>query len=99
MSRFSINYNEVWKEVESAEFVNMAPSNEYDRDSVSRLADLIREGLQFLEHSAQLSPAQIKELKTKIRKLEAQLAKESALARRVDPTVPLYPGQRNKLGD
>ena len=45
MSKFSIDYNEVWKEVESAEFVNVTPSNEYDRDSVSRLADLIREGL------------------------------------------------------
>ena len=56
MSKFSIDYNEVWKEVESAEFVNVTPSNEYDRDSVSRLADLIREGLQFLQHSAQLSP-------------------------------------------
>ena len=93
MSKFSIDYNKVWEEVESAEFVNVTPTNEYDMDSVSRLADLIREGLQFLQHSAQLSPAQIKELKTKLQKLEAQLAKTSALARRVDSTVPLYPEQ------
>ena len=93
MSRFSINYNEVWKEVESAEFVNMAPSNEYDRDSVMRLAYLIREGLQLLQQSAHLSPAQINEVKTKVQRLEAQLTKESALARRVDPAVPLYLAQ------
>ena len=41
MPRCSVNYNDVWKEVSSAEFVNMAPSSEYDLDSVRRLAELI----------------------------------------------------------
>ena len=93
MPRFSVNYNDVWKEVSSAEFVNMAPSGEHDQDSVRRLADLIREALQILQNPAYLSPAQIKDLKTKVRRLEAQLTKESALARRVDPAVPLYSAQ------
>ena len=90
MPRFSVNYNDVWKEVSSAEFVNIAPSTEHDRDSVRRLADLIQEALQILQNPAHLSPAQINDLRTKIRRLEAQLTKESALARRVDPAVPLY---------
>ena len=89
MPRFSVNYNDVWKEVSSAEFVNIAPSTEHDHDSVRRLADLIREALQILQNPAHLSPAQINDLKTKVRRLEAQLTKESALARRVDPVVPL----------
>ena len=59
MPRFSVNYNDVWKEVSSAEFVNMAPSSEHDRDSVRRLADLIREALQILKNPAHLSPTQI----------------------------------------
>ena len=90
MTRFSVNYNEIWKEVSSAEFVNMAPSSEYDLVSVRRLAKLILEALQILQNPAHLSPAQINDLWTKVRKSEAQLAKESALARRVDPVVPLY---------
>ena len=70
--------------------MNIAPSTEHDCDSVRRLADLIQEALQILQNPAHLSPAQINDLRTKIRRLEAQLTKESALARRVDPAVPLY---------
>ena len=93
MSRFSVNYNDVWREVSSAEFANMAPSSEHDRESVRRLVDLIREALQVLQNPAHLSPAQISELKTKFRRLEAQLTKESTLVKRVDPAAPLYLGQ------
>ena len=63
MPRFSVNYDEVWREVSTAEFVNRAPSSEHDRDSVQRLADLIQEDLQILQNPAHLSPAQIKDLK------------------------------------
>ena len=66
MPRFSVNYNDVWREVSSVEFANMAPSSEHDRDSVKRLADLIRETLQVLQNPAHLSPAQISDLKTKV---------------------------------
>ena len=66
MPRFSVNYDDVWKEVSSAAFVNMAPSNEYYRDSVRRLADLIQEALQILQNPAHLSPAQINDLRTKV---------------------------------
>ena len=93
MTRFSVNYNNVWKEVSSAEFVNIAPSTEHDRDSVRRLADQIQEALQILQNPAHISPAQINDLRTKIQRLEAQLTKESALARRVDPAVPRYPAR------
>ena len=41
MIRFNLNFDDVWKEVSSAEFVNMAPSSKYDLDSVRRLAELI----------------------------------------------------------
>ena len=93
MPRFNVNYNDVWREVSSAEFVNIAPSSEHDWDSVRRLANLIREALQILQNPAHPSPAQINDLKTKVRRLEAQLTKESALAKRVDPGVPLYPAR------
>ena len=66
MPRFSVNYNDVWKEVSSAEFVNIAPSTEYDRDSFRRLADLIKEALQILQNPVHLSPVQINDLRIKI---------------------------------
>ena len=93
MPRFSVDYDEVWREVSSAEFVNRAPSSEHDRDSVWRLADLIQEALQILQNPVHLSPAQINDLRIKIRKLEAQLALESALMRRVDLAVPVFSTQ------
>ena len=90
MPRFGVNYDEVWKEVSSAEFVNRAPSSEHDQDSVRRLANLIQEALQILQNSAHLSPAKIKDLKAMFHRLEAQLTRESALARKVDPAVPRF---------
>ena len=93
MSGLRVNCDEVWTEVSNAEFVNIAPSTEYDSDYVRRLANLIKEALQILQNPVHLSPAQINDLRIKIWKLEAQLAKESALVRRVDPAVPLYSAQ------
>ena len=65
-----VNCDKVWKEVSSAEFVNISPLTEYDRDSVMQLADLIKEALQILQNPVHLSPAQINDLRIKIRKLE-----------------------------
>ena len=93
MSRFGINYDDIWKEVDSAEFVNVTPSSEHDKDSVMRTAELIQEALQLLQNPGQLSQAQIQHLGGKIQQMEVKLAKECVLARRVDPTVPLYRAQ------
>ena len=94
MSRFGINCNDMWREVSSDDFTNTVPSSEHDRDSVRGLVNLIREALQLLQNPVHLSPTQINELKVKVQQIEAQLAKESTLAKRVDPEVPLYSGQR-----
>ena len=71
MARFNVNCDDMWKEVSGAEFVNMAPSSEYDLDSVRRLAELIQEALEVLHNPAPLSPEQRNDLVTKIQKLEA----------------------------
>ena len=92
MSRFNVNCDEIWKEISSEEFVNLTPSSEYDRVSVQRLTNLIREALEILRNPGilrNLNQAQIKDLKAKVRQLSTQLARESTLARRVDPSVPL----------
>ena len=92
MPRFNVNCDEVWREVSSEDFVNLTPSSEYDRVSVQRLTNLIREALEILRNPGilrNLNQAQIKDLKAKVRQLSTQLARESTLARRVDPSVPL----------
>ena len=93
MPRFSINCEEIWKEVSSVEFVNRTPSSEYDRDAVRGLTNLIQEALQVLRNPEHLTQAQIKDLKAKVQQLDIQLTRVSTLARRVDPTVPRYPIQ------
>ena len=66
MPRFNVNCGEVWREVSSVEFVNLTPSSEYDRDSVQRLTNLIREALEILRNPEHLNQAQIKDLKAKV---------------------------------
>ena len=93
MPRSNVNCDEVWREVSSEDFVNLTPSSEYDRVSVQRLTNLIREALDILRNPGimrNLNQAQINDLRAKVRQLKTQLARESALARRVDPSVPLF---------
>ena len=70
MARFNINCDDIWRKVSGAEFVNMTSVNEYDFDSVRRLAELIREAREVLQGSAPLSPTQRREIKSKVRILE-----------------------------
>ena len=93
MARSNVDCDEVWREVSREDFVNLTPSNEYDQVSVQRLTNLIREASDILrnpEIMRNLTEAQANDLRSKIRQLKTQLARESALARRVDPTVPLF---------
>ena len=90
MTRFNINCDDVWREVSGAEFVNRTSVNEYDFDSVRRLAELIREAQEVLQGPAPLSPRQRREIGSKVRILETRLAKESVVAKRVDPRVSVY---------
>ena len=93
MPRFSVNYDEIWREVTSVEFVNRTPSSEYDQDSVRGLTNLIQEALQVLQNPEHFTQAQIKDLKVKVQQLDTQLTRVSTLASRVDPIVPRYPVQ------
>ena len=93
MPRSNVNCDEVWREVSREDFVNLTPSNEYDRVSVQRLTNLILEAFDILrnpEVMRNLTQAQTNDLRTKVRQLKTQLARESVLARRVDPSVPLF---------
>ena len=93
MSRPNIDYDDIWREVSRDDFVNLVPSSEYNLSSVQGLSNLILEALDILRNPnimRNLTQAQANDLRTKVRQLKAQLTRESALARRVDPSVPVY---------
>ena len=93
MSRPNVDCDEIWKEVSREDFVNLVPSSEYNLSSVQGLSNLILEALDILRNPnimRNLTQAQANDLRTKVRQLKTQLTRESALARRVDPSVPLY---------
>ncbi len=93
MSRLNIDYDDIWREVSRDDFVNLVPSSEYNLSSVQGLSNLILEALDILRNPnimRNLTQAQANDLRTKVRQLKAQLTRESTLARRVDPSVPLY---------
>ena len=69
MPRSNVNCDEVWREVSREDFVNLTPSNEYDRVSVQRLTNLIREALDILrnpEIMRNLTQAQTNDLRAKV---------------------------------
>ena len=90
MSRFNVNYDDIWKEVDSKDFVNVTPTNKHDRDSIRGMTALIREALDALANPEQmgLNQAQIQTLEDKVRQIKDKLAKECKIASRVDSAVP-----------
>ena len=92
MFRFNVNYDDIWKEVDSKDFVNVTPTNEHDRDSVRGMTALIQEALEVLDNPEQLglNQAQIQTLEDKVRQMEVKLARECEIASRVDSAVPRY---------
>ena len=83
-----VDYNQVWEEVSNSRFENIVPLSEHNQVSISKLQNLIQEALRLLRHPDNLSRVQCRKLEIKIRQMHFRLARESVLARRVDPTIP-----------
>ena len=88
-----VNYEEVWTEVSSAEFENLTPSIQYDKDTIRQLAMLYKEALHMLNNPLHLSPEQINDLRASTQKLRGELDKQIVLVRRLDPLLPLLLNQ------
>ena len=80
-----VNYEEVWKEVSTAEFQNLTPSTEYDKESIKQLAILYRDAQIMLKNPPNLSPEQINDLRASSQKLRVELDRQVALVRRLEP--------------
>ena len=85
-----VNFDDVWKEVSDADFVNNEPENEYDIKVIRWTYNLLKEAVEVLNGPAPLSPEQRTELTTQTGKLREKLREWSILVNRVDPRVPVY---------
>ena len=84
-----VNFNDVWKDVSSSDFVYIEPESEYDLNVVMRTAETIRDRFKILNGPIPLTPELRNNLSTKLRQLQRILVKESASANRLDPNVPI----------
>ena len=85
-----VNFDDVWKEVSDADFVNNEPENEYDIKVIRWTYNLLKEAVEVLNGPVPLSPERRTELTTQIGKLREKLREWSILVNRVDPRVPVY---------
>ena len=85
-----VNFDDVWKEVSDADFVNNEPENEYDIKVIRWTYNLLKEAVEVLNGPAPLSPERRTELTTQIGKLREKLREWSILVNRIDPRVPVY---------
>ena len=90
MSKFSVNYDDIWEEVDSKDFVNVTPTSEHDRHSVKGMIALIQTAQDAIDNPEQmgLDQARIQTLKDKVRQMKDILAEECKIASRVDLAVP-----------
>ena len=85
-----VNFDDVWKEVSDADFVNNEPENEYDIKVIRWTYNLLKEAVEVLNGPAPLSPERRTELTTQIGKLREKLREWSILVNRIDPRVTVY---------
>ena len=85
-----VNFDDVWKEVSDADFVNNEPKNEYDIKVIRWTYNLLKEAVEVLNGPAPLSPERRTELTTQIGKLREKLREWSILVNRIDPRVTVY---------
>ena len=83
-----VDCNQVWEEMSNSRFENLVPSSKHNRVSISKLQNLIQEALRLLRHPDNLNRVQCRKLKIKVRQMRIRLARESVLARWVDPSIP-----------
>ena len=91
MSKSLVDYDEIWGEVNSQDFVNVTPTNEHDRHSVRNMIALIYEAQNAINNPEQwgVNQDQARIFEDKLRQMRVLLAEECKIARRVDPKVPV----------
>ena len=79
--RMAVNFDDIWNEVSSPDFVGSVPTTEYDTNTIRELALLLREGQNILNNPNVLSQEQVNELTAKLREVRAEIRRQAPLVR------------------
>ena len=79
--RMPVDYDDIWNEVSSPEFVSAVSTTEYDTNTIRELALLLREGKNILNNPHALNQEQVNHLTAKLRELKAEILRQAPLVR------------------
>ena len=79
--RAPVDYDDIWNEVSSPEFVSAVSTTEYDTNTIRELALLLREGKNILNNPHALNQEQVNHLTAKLRELKAEILRQAPLVR------------------
>ena len=79
--RTPVDYDDIWNEVSSPEFVSAVSTTEYDTNTIRELALLLREGKNILNNPHALNQEQVNHLTAKLRELKAEILRQAPLVR------------------
>ena len=79
--RTPVDYDDIWNEVSSPEFVSAISTTEYDTNTIRELALLLREGKNILNNPHALNQEQGNHLTAKLRELKAEILRQAPLVR------------------
>ena len=91
MSMPTVNFDEIWGEVNRPDFVSAIPTNEHDQYSVRGMVALMRETKEAIKNPEQwgINQEMVRVFEDKLKQMRELLAEECKIARRVDPKVPI----------
>ena len=79
--RMAVNFDDIWNEVSSPDFVGSVPTTEYDARTIVRLELLLREGQDMLNNPNALSQEQVNELTAKLREVRDEIRRQVPIVR------------------
>ena len=85
-----VNYNDIWKELSDPDFINKKPETEYDIHHMTKILQLIMDGIEMLNGPIPLSQDQRNDMIIHVKQLQDKLHEDSILVHRLDPRVPVY---------
>ena len=80
-NRRQIDLDDIWKEVNSPNFVGVNPTNEYDHKTVAELALILQQGRNILRNPIGLNQSQIDYLTAQLRQVRAEVRRQAPLVR------------------
>ena len=79
--RVPVDFDNIWREVNSPNFVGVSPTNEYDRGTVSELATLLQEGRNILNNPVGLNQIEIQHLTARLKQVKAEILRQAPLVK------------------